>query len=159
MRSQNPMLAALAAALLLAACGAEPPTRTAENSPAAQEAIARIGDVTIRASVVQTSTLEPSVARRHGISRDNNTVMLLVAVRKGADAEEIALPARVTATATDLRGQRQTIELRELRVGDLLDYVGTVQTTLPETLRLDITIVRDGGATSSMQFTREFYPQ
>ena len=78
--------------------------------------------------------------------------LVLVAVH------ETALPAQITATATDLRGQRQDIVLRELRAGDLLDYVGTVQTTLPETLRFDVKIVREGGAASTMQFSREFYP-
>ena len=145
--------------LLLAACGGDPPARTAENSPAPQEAISRVGDVTMRATVMQTSTLGASVASQYGISRDDNTVMLLVAVRKGTDAAETALPAQVTATVTDLRGQRQDIVLRELRAGELLDYVGTVQTTLPETLRFDVKIVREGGAASTMQFSREFYPR
>lgn len=144
--------------VLLAACGAEPPPRTAENLPAPQEAITRVGDVTMRATVMQTSALGAGVASQYGLSRDDNTVMLLVAVRKGADAAETALPARITATATDLRGQRQDIVLRELRAGDLLDYVGTVQTTLPETLRFEVRIVREGGAASTMQFSREFYP-
>jgi len=108
---------------------------------------------------VQTSTLGAGVASQYGIRRAPGTVMLLVAVRTGDDGDESAVPARVTATATDLRGQRQDIAMRELRVGDLLDYVGTVETTLPDTLRFDVTIVREGGATSSMQFTREFFPQ
>ena len=158
MRPSNRMLAVLAASLLLAACGAEPPARTAENSPVPQEAVARVGDVTMRANVMQTSALGPSVASQYGISRDDNTLMLLVTVRKGVDAGEVALPAQITATATDLRGQRQTMVMRELRAGELLDYVGTVQATLPDTLRFDVKIVREGGATSSMQFSREFYP-
>lgn len=152
-------MAVVLTVLLLAACGAEPPARTAGNSPAPQEAISRVGDVTMRATVMQTSALGPGVASQYGISRDDNTVMLLVAVRKGADAAGTALPAQVTATVTDLRGQRQDIVLRELRAGDLLDYVGTVQTTLPETLRFDVRIVREGGAASTMQFSREFHPR
>lgn len=159
MRIHYRMLAVLSASLLLAACGVEPPARTAENSPVPQEAIARVGDITMRANVVQTSALGPAVASEYGISRDDNTVMLLVTVRKGADSAEVALPAQVTATATDLRGRRQDIVLRELRTGGLLDYVGTVQTTLPDTLRFDVKIVLEGGAASSMQFSREFYPR
>lgn len=157
MQSRYRKLVALAVALMLAACGAQPPAPTAGNSPAPQEAISRVGDVTMRASVVQTSTLGADVAARYGITRDPGTVMLLVAVRRGTDGGEVALPAQVTATATDLRGQRQTFTMRELRVGDLLDYVGTVRTTLPDTLRFDVTIVREGGVTSSLQFSREFF--
>ena len=159
MAIRNSLLAALCGSLLLVACGGQPPARTAEQSPVPQEAIERVGDVTMRASVIQTADLGPDIARQYGISRDDNTVLLLVAVRKGADAAEIALPAQVTATATDLRGQRQDIAMRELRAGDLLDYVGTAQVTLPDNLRFDVRIVREGGATSTLQFTREFHPR
>jgi len=156
--SRSQLVAALLTAILLG-CGAEPPQRTQGNTAAPQEAVTRVGDVSMRASVVQTSTLSADIASRYGIARADTTVMLLVAVRQGSEGQDRSLPATITATATDLRGQRQTVELRELRAGDLLDYVGTVETTLPETLRFDLTIVREGGAMSSMQFSREFYPQ
>ncbi|HEY0662537.1 MAG TPA: DUF4426 domain-containing protein [Lysobacter sp.] len=144
----------------LGACSRE---AAAPASPAAssqqQEAVSRIGDVTIRASVMQTSTLAEAVAAQYGIARDDHSVMLLVAVRQGAEAQETALPARITATVTDLRGQRRDIAMRELRSGELLDYVGTTEIALPDTLRFDLGITREGGATSTMQFTREFYPR
>ena len=65
----------------------------------------------------------------------------------------------MTVTATPLGGTAQTLALRELRSDGLLDYVGTVETSLPDTLRFDIRIVREGGASSTMQFSREFYPR
>lgn len=154
--------------LALTGCGgggAPVPAATVSSAP--QESVSRIGDVTIRATALQTSTLAPEVASQYGITRDDRTVMLLVGVRQGADAQEIALPAHITATVTNLSGQRQPVALRELRSGDpstgsgqdLLDYVGTVETSLPDTLRFDINIVREGGASSTMQFSREFYPR
>lgn len=156
-----------AAALVLPGCGRQPSAPIAAATSVPQEAIARIGDVTVRASVVQTSVLGPAVASQYGITRDDKTVMLLVAVRTGAEAQETSLPAQITATVTDLRGQKQPIAMRELRVAGtasgaeqaLLDYVGTVEVELPDTLRFDLTIVREGGASSTMQFTREFYPR
>lgn len=165
MRAGYPILATLATALLLTGCGAQPPASTTASPPARQEAIVRAGDTTVRGSAVQTSTLDAGIARQYGIRREPGTVMLLVAVRTGANGDEATEPARVTATATDLRGRRQPIAMRELRVDDpgsgsgqaLLDYVGTVQTTLPDTLRFDVTIVREGGATASLQFSREFF--
>ncbi len=153
---------------LLAGCGGTP-TSTPPIAPAANgqsEAVARVGDVTIRASVVQTSTLNETVARDYGITRDDNTILLLVAVRQGPEASETALPARIAATVTDLSGRTQSIVMRELRTSDpgaasgqmLLDYIGTVETSLPDTLRFDLSIVRAGGARSTMQFNREFFP-
>ena len=146
--------------LALGGCGGgSAPAPVATVPVAQQEAIARIGDITIRATALQTSALAPQVATQYGIPRDERTVMLLVGVRQGSDAQEIALPADITATVTNLSGQRQPVALRELRSGDLLDYIGTVEASLPDTLRFDINIVREGGVSSTMQFSREFHPR
>lgn len=145
--------------LMLAACGGGKPSSAVPAGAAPQEAVSRIGDVTIRATALPTATLAPEIAGQYGIARDERTIMLLIGVRQGPESQEVALPATITATATNLSGQRQPIALRELRSGDLLDYVGTVETSLPDTLRFDVVIVREGGASSTMQFSREFYPQ
>ena len=148
--------------LALGACGgsnAPSPPAPAASAAKPTEAVARIGDVSIHASVVQTSTLAPAVASAYGITRDERRVLLLVAVRQGPDAQAVALPAQIVATVTDLRGRRQDIAMRELRSNELLDYVGTVEIELPDTLRFDVVVTRTGGATSTMQFNREFYPR
>ncbi|TWI09448.1 DUF4426 domain-containing protein [Aerolutibacter ruishenii] len=155
-------LATCLLALGLSACGGgggtgQPSAPSPPNAP--QEAISRIGDVTIRASVVQTSTLPEAVAMQYGIARSDRVALLLVGVRQGPEAQETALPATITATAVDLRGRRQDIPMRELRTGDLLDYVGTTDIDLPDTVRFELAIVREGGAQSTMQFSREFYPR
>jgi hypothetical protein len=164
MQTRHPLLCLLLLALVACSNPAPPKSGVATSASASSEgaqadAITRIGDVSIRASVIQTSMLNEAVAREYGISRDPKMVLLLVAVRQGPDATATALPASITATATDLRGGRQDIAMRELKSGDLVDYIGTVDTTLPDTLRFDITVVRTGAATSTMQLQREFFPQ
>lgn len=142
-----------------------PPVDTASSNAAASsgnaqtQAITRVGDVSIRASVIQTSMLAESVAHQYGIARDPKTVLLMVGVRQGPDASATALPATITATATDLRGGGQAVAMHEVKTGDLVDYVGTITTTLPDTLRFDIRVVRANGATSTMQLSKDFYPQ
>ena len=156
---------------LFAGCGGTPTaTSTPATAPAAgdpSQAIVRVGDVTIRASAVQTSTLDAAVARGYSIPRDDSTILLLVMVRQGPEGDDTALPARITANVTDLRGQARPIAMRELRTDDpdsdsgrpLLDYIGTVDASLPDTLRFDVAIVRENGATATMQFNREFFPR
>ena len=102
-------------------CGREPSAMSDTAAPAGnamQEATVRSGDVTVRASVLPTTAMSEAVAAQYGIQRDPGSVMLLVGVRQGPDMQETALPATITATATDLRGVRQTLELREVRSGD-----------------------------------------
>src|SRR3546814_5920313 len=78
----------------------------------------QIGDVLVRANAVPTANLGEAVARQYGIERDTGAVMLLVGVRRDVDGGETALPARVTAVASDLLGKRQQLEMREVRSGD-----------------------------------------
>ena len=123
------------------------------------DAVLQLGDVDIHASVLQTSALPESVARQYAIDRDPKTILLLVAVRTRPSANAVALPARVTATVTDLRGGQQDIAMREVQTGTLVDSVGTTQTTLLDMLRFDLTVAVNGMVPAKMQVEREFYPQ
>jgi hypothetical protein len=155
-------LVTLLLGVLLAGCGGNAPPPAAPAGPtagASAEAVARIGDISVHVSAVQTSLLSESVARQYDIARDPNTVLLLVAPRKGEAEDAPAGAARVSATATDLRGARQDIPLHAVEVAGLTDYIGTVTTSLPDTLRFDVRIALENGATSSVQLSRDFYPQ
>lgn len=166
----------LLAMLVLSGCGertAPAPTSSGAAAGVASggsgnrgEAVARIGDATLRASVVQTSHLPPSIAREYGIKRDPGRILLLVTVRAGDAASASRVPVRVTATSTDLRGGRQQVAMREIRVDDpaagsgqvLVDHIGTVETSLPETLRFDVVVTREGGGSASLRLSRDFHP-
>jgi hypothetical protein len=138
-------------------CGDGPKPARLPEAP--QEAVSRVGDVTIRANVLPTASLSEAMAKQYGIAREDDRVMLLVSVRQGPDGQDTALPATIEAYATNLHGQRRGIEMRELRSDGYVDYVGTAKVSPPDTLRFDLEIVRENGARSTMQFNRDFLPQ
>jgi Domain of unknown function (DUF4426) len=147
-------------AILLAGCGGEDRPKPARVlTEPVQEAVSTVGDITVRANVIRTSQLNEAMARQYGIERSERRVMLLVAVRKGPEGQDTAVPATIVAKVSRLTGGGEPIAMREQRVGELLDYVGTLEIAPPETLRFDLDIVREGGARSSMQFTRDFLPE
>lgn len=145
---------------LLLACGSPPPSVALPAQPT--QATARVGDVTIRASLVPTENLGAEVAARHGIAREPGSVLLLVGVRRGEGAAETSMPAAVRASVTDLRGRTRQVALRELRSDagpgeSLLDYAGTVAVSPPDTLRFEITVDWGGeGRSTTMQLQRDF---
>ena len=141
--------------LVLAACGNDAP-KPAKRIDTPQAAVTRDGDVTIRANVIPTRHLQEGMAREYGIPRDDHSVMLLVSVRRGPDGFDVSLPAKISASATNLQGQTQTISMREMRIGELTDHIGTAQMSPPETLRFDLKIMREGAARSTMTFSRDF---
>lgn len=148
---------AVALALVLAACSAPSPPGD-HASALREEAIAREGEVSIRASLLPTAALNEAVARQYGITPDPRRLMLMVGVRRGPGHDETALPARIHAHATDLRGVRTAIAMREVRSGDFVDYVGTVQVTPPDTLRIELDVAHAAGAPSRLAFSRDVYP-
>ncbi|NOT87178.1 MAG: DUF4426 domain-containing protein [Lysobacter sp.] len=143
--------------LALAACGNDAP-KPAKRIDTPQEAVARDGDVTMRANVIATGNLHERMAREYGIPRDGRSVLLMVSVRRGPESSDVSLPATITASTTNLQGQTQPIAMREMRVGELTDYIGTAQMSPPDTLRFDLKIKREGAATSTMAFSRDFEP-
>jgi hypothetical protein len=155
-----PALRRIGASLLvvaLAGCGGSTePVATPEVPGSAQQVEARIGNVTANVVAMQTSNIPEEVARRNGLERRGDLVMLMVSPRQGASGTSVSAPVQVQATATDLRGQVTTLEMREIEVDGLIDHVGTVQTTLPDTLRFDVMIATPEGARQSVQLVREF---
>jgi hypothetical protein len=149
--------ALLCLTLVLAGCGGDRP-KVAKRLDTPQEAVSRIGDVTIRANLVPTASLNEAVARSYGIERGDRRLMLLVSVRKGPDGQDISLPATISATVADLHGRRQDMAMREVRTSEFLDYVGVTDVSPPDTLTFDLTVVREGGAASTMRFSRDFAP-
>lgn len=150
-------IAAAVLAILLCACGGSAPPPTSGGS--LQEAVVRNGDVTVRASAMQTAALSPAIAKQYGVPHDDRTVLLVIAVRQGPESQETSLAAKVTVKARDLLNREQTVAMRELRSGDLLDYVGTATVSPPDTLHFDVSVLGEGGARSTLQFNRDFHPR
>ena len=159
--SANPILLVACVALSLAACsggsGSPPPVAASPQSQSS-EAESTIGGTTVHVNAMQTSQLPDSVARQYGIERSPMKVMLLVNVRGAGNGPAPAIAAPVT----DLQGRTTAVPLREVRVAQpgepTIDYVGTVDVTLPDTLRFSIDARRDG-STATVQLSRDFYPQ
>lgn len=144
--------------LALAACGGSTPPVTASTSQAPQQAEARLGDVVVHASALQTSTLDEAIAKRYGLERSGRIAMLLVSVRRADGSDAAGLPVSIDATVTPDRGTPERITLRQISVDGLVDRVGTVEIAPPESLRFDL-VIRYGNSTSTMQISRDFFPQ
>ena len=148
---------------LLVACGGSAPEPVAAQPAVPRHATTRVGDVTVRANALRTADLDAAVAERYGIARDPHAVLLLVGVRRGDGADEVPMPADVTTTVTDLRGQRSRIEMRELHGNAasgaaVLDYFAVVEASPPDTLRFDIEVDWGRGPGATLRVDHELRP-
>lgn len=146
--------------LVLAACGGNSSTPIAASQQQTQsaEAESTVNGTTVHVTAVQSSQLPDSVARQYGIDRSPKRVLLLINLR---DAGNGTTPA-ISATVGDLQGHTTPVALREVKVAQsgepTTDYIGTVDITLPDTLRFTV-VAKRGGSTATVQLSRDFYPQ
>jgi hypothetical protein len=120
--------------LLLAASSAS----FAENSQ-------DFGDYVVHFNALNTTYLPPTVTREYGIKRSKNRGMINIAVlykMLGTAGKPVA--AKISASATNLTGQKRTISLREVREGPAIYYIGDFPITNEETLRFQVNVNPEG---------------
>jgi hypothetical protein len=125
-------------ALLLAATGA---AHAAQGQRAETS-----GEYTVHYNALPTTVLGAEVARGYGIVRSATRGFLNVAVLRQRPGEDLgtAVPARVEASVRNLSGQRNVIELREIRDQDAIYYFGEFATRGEDTLRFELQVTPEG---------------
>lgn len=144
----------LMTAMLLASCTSGERPRAAEviaPAPAYED----FGDLRVHYNVMPTLAMDESMARKVGIERDDGRAMIMVALRKLANGEELAVEGEVKAVAVDLQGLRQPISLTAVRTGEYTDYIGSFRIVERDSYRFDIT-VKAGGRSGEVKFQRNF---
>lgn len=121
--------------------------------------MARAGDVTMRATAIPSSRLNPVMARRYGVEPDDDRILLVVGLRRGDATNETSVTGRVQAQASNLLGTRQKVPLREVHNDGFIDYVGEVRVSAPDTLRFEVNVRPDGAPPTTLLFHRDFFPQ
>ncbi len=153
------LAAGVLTSLLVACDGSRQNTATAGSSAtgSTQQLEASVGDVTIYMTAIQTSTIPAEVAREHGIVPRDDLVMLRVSPRRrGGNGEIVSSPAQIQATSAQLGAAPQPLLLQQVVSNGLVDYVGTVEVQLPETVSFQVTVATPGGASETLSLTGDF---
>jgi hypothetical protein len=104
------------------------------------------GEYTVHYNAIPTTALNADVARGYGITRSGTRALLNIAVLRQptGEAEAHAVRARVLAHVRNLTGQRNSIELREVRDQDAIYYIGEFRIRGEENLRFELEVTPDG---------------
>jgi Domain of unknown function (DUF4426) len=146
--------------LCLASCGSPSgpemaPQVAAPSEPTHQD----FGDFELHYNALRTDLLTPEVARRHGIERSANRVLLNVSLlRKTSDGRTTPVDGNVTASAHNLNGQVKNLQLRRITEGESIYFIGEVGISGNEILVFDISATPVGQTGAfTVQFKREFF--
>jgi len=129
-------------------------TASAENSQ-------DFGDYVVHFNALNTNYLPPSVTREYGLKRSKNRGMINVAVlRKIMGTTGKPVEAVISASATNLTGQKRTIPLREIREGTAIYYIGDFPISHEETLRFILNVKpADNSEAHEVKFSHQFFTQ
>ena len=144
----------LLSALLLAACSAGEKPRAAEFVPPADSSI-DFGDLRVHYNALPTLSLNEAVAREYGVTRDAGSALVVIALRRIANGQELGAEGEVSAEAYDLQGQRQHIGFSAVRTGEYTDHIGTFAISERDSYRFEVK-VESAGRSQVVKFQRNF---
>jgi hypothetical protein len=110
-------------------------------------------------NALSTDQLTADVAKSYGIVRSPNRAMLNISViKKAPGTTGSSVAGTVTASASNLTGQLKQINVREIREGDAIYYIGEVTVTNKETLTFSADITPESSAESyAVEFRKQFF--
>jgi hypothetical protein len=140
--------------LFFAACSAAEKPRAADFVPPAASS-ADFGGLRVHYNALPTLSLNDAVAREYGVTKDADSAMLVVAVRRLENGEETSAESEVSAEAFDLQGARQHIKFSAVKTGQYTDYIGVFTVHAHDSYRFEVTVKADG-RTEKVKFQRNF---
>jgi hypothetical protein len=117
------------------------------------------GDYVLHFNALTTDRLDAQIASEYNIVRSRNRALLNISVLRNQEIGlAMAVPANVTASATNLTGQLRRLDVREQREGDAIYYIAETQIDNAETLTFTVDATPEGESTAlSVTFRRQFY--
>lgn len=125
--------------------------------PAAAQQSQAFGEYEVHYNTLNTNMLSPEIASVYGIQRAGTQAMLNITVLERQGREPVE--AEISATATNLTGQRREIELRRIDDQGAIYYIGQFRIHDEETLNFNVQVQPDGheGAPFQLQFRQQFF--
>lgn len=118
----------------------------------------KFGSIEIHYNALTTDELLPEVARTYKIERSKTRALLTMSVLKqnkvGAPSP---VPAKISVYATNLSQQLANVDMREIKEGTAIYYLGEFRVAPPDTLTFNATVEVAGEPMIEMVFSQKFY--
>ena len=118
----------------------------------------QFGDIKVHYNALTTDELAPEVARAYKIERSKTRGIVTMAVLKqNKVGMPTPVPAKITIYATNMARQLSDIDMREIKEGTAIYYIGEFRVVPPATLKFTATIETAGEPKHEMVFSQQFF--
>jgi hypothetical protein len=113
-----------------------------------------MGNWDVHYIVLNTTFLEPKVAKAYDLVRSRNNALVNISVlnRRSKEAQSVSM----TGTASNLLGRKSSLEFRKIEEGDSIYYLAVLPFDDEELYRFDIKIVA-GNNNQRLKFQQKLY--
>ena len=121
----------------------------------------RFGDLDVHYIVFNSTDLSPEMAERYGLTRAANLGLINISGRR-VEADGTTTPVRLEleGSVTNLLGQSQALNFREIEDPGAIYYLETIRFTDRETLRFDVQVTdTETGRSHDIQFGKALWTQ
>jgi hypothetical protein len=118
----------------------------------------QFGPLQIHYNALTTDELQPEVARAYKIERSKTRGLVTMSVLKqNKVGVPTPVPAKLSVYVTNLSQQLANVEMREVKEGTAIYYLGEFRVAPPDTLKFTTTIEVAGEPKHEMTFSQKFY--
>ena len=118
----------------------------------------KFGNVEVHYNAMLASDLLPDVAKAYRIDRSKTRGIVTVSVlKKNSMGVAQPVPANLSAYLVNLNNQLGNIDMREIKEGTAIYYLGEFRVTPPDTLKFNVTVESPGEPKREVSFSQKFY--
>jgi len=129
-------------------------------SAAHAEKSVAVGDYVIHYNTLNTSMLQPEIAKTYQVTRSKNRALLMISIRKLNKADKTDVPAtakEITAKMTNLIGQTNELPLRQVDEKEAIYYLNDFAINNEDTWKFDIKVSLEGQEVKDINFSQQFF--
>jgi hypothetical protein len=118
----------------------------------------KFGDLEVHYNALTTDELQPEVARAYKIDRSKTRGLVTMSVLKKNKVGALTpVPAKLTVYVTNLTQQLANVDMREIKEGTAIYYLGEFRVVPPDTLKFTATVEVAGEPKHDMTFDQKFF--
>ncbi len=118
----------------------------------------KFGNVEVHYNAMLASDLLPEVAKVYNIARSKTRGIITISVlKKNAVGVMQPTSAKLTAYLVNINNQLGNIEMREIKDGGSVYYLGEFRVSPPDTLKFNVAVELPGVPKREVGFSKKFY--
>lgn len=122
--------------------------------PVRAEQFQQLGRFEAHYSVIPTTLLKPAIAADYDITRARDRALVNIAL---IDPQSGPVPANVSGSVRDLLSLERPLEFTEVREGEAVYYLATIEHGDEETMRFFVDVETPDGTSHRLEFQQKLY--